>query len=80
MSVLEAFLRFAGTVVDSCRQFRKRAVWNLLRSVGGVELGFCESGVDQHVVDLFHVGVVFVEGAVFVFNLDENDGAAIANL
>ena len=49
-------------------------------AVGGVELRLGEAGVDEDVVDVFHVGVVVAEAAVFVFDLDGDDGAAVADL
>ena len=49
-------------------------------AVGGVEQRLREAGVDEQLVDLLHVGVVVAEGAVLVFDLGDEDGAAAADL
>ena len=75
----EAALRVAGTEVDDGGQFGKRAVGDLLGTVGGVEqsVGRGEAGFEQRGLHGLHVRVVVAEGAVFVFDLDGDDGAAI---
>ena len=66
--------------VDSDGQVGKRARGNLLRSVGRIKHGLGEPRIHQHAAGLLHVGVIIAEGAVFVFHLDQNDGAAFVDL
>ena len=80
VELCELFLRLAGAEVDDGGQLGKCARGEFVCAVSGVELGFGEAGVEEDVVDLLHVGVVAAEGAVLVFYLDGDDGAARADL
>src|SRR5208283_5246325 len=69
-----------ATKINSHGQIRQRTGRNLVRAVRGVKHGFREPCIDEHALDVPHVGVIIAEGAVFVFHLDEQNRTAIANL
>ena len=69
----------AGAKVDDGGKFGKRAVGNLLGTVGGVEqsVGSGEPRFEQRGFHGLHIRVVVAERTVFVFDLDGDDGATV---
>ncbi len=75
----KALFGVAGSKIDDRRQFGKRAVGDLLRTVGGVKHIGGQAVLFERLLQRCHVRVVVAEGSVLVLHLDGNDGAAVAH-
>ena len=68
-----------GAEIDDGEKIVAIAVVEMLRGIAGEE-GDVEAAVEEGLADFAHILFVFGEEAVFVFDLDHEDGAAVSDL